>query len=241
MSGGIVGSTNLTAGGLLTNHEAYTGFLVSRATSQGRQWFSELIATEQLARNSDTLTDGLLTQYAKLREKSTAVKETREPLPTRYAPRSELDAPLLRALRTARCFWTQTLKIVQNLGQGRPGNQVDLKKGARVFFSSTVPLSATVNTPLGFVRTIAPNGVEEDHAMRYGDNGMDKINLPLPGGGNPASYDQSYLMWMRIEGNKFRLTVRKDGSAWRKASDVEGTRFDYSGGSREWGFFGAKG
>jgi hypothetical protein len=146
---------------------------------------------------------------------------------------------MLRALRTARCLWTETLQIVQNLGRGNPGNQVDLKKGARVFFNSNVPLNAPLNTPLGTVQIIAPNGREDTNAMRYGNNGMDKINLPLPGRGNPEQYDNSYLMWTRMPGNRFRLSVRNDGARWRNASDAEGTRFNYAGGQREWGFFGA--
>ena len=193
---------------------------------------------EGIALAGTPTTDEVIEKYRKLRPSFSRRPEDFEPVVVEYIPSSDLDAAHVRALRTARYFWTDTLKIVENLGPGNPGNQVDLKKGVRAFFGSTVPIGAPVNTALGVVQTVV-SGSPEPCAMRYGHNGMDKVNLPIPGGGNPAHYDYSCLLWERLPKGVFRLEVHPTGAQWKKASEGEKTRFRYTGNKREWGFFSA--
>jgi HKD family nuclease len=238
--GGIVGSGNLTGAGLRDNFESYTQFLVSTGQAQGRAWQGQLTFLEETLEAEDVLTADLLARYRRLRPRTTWRPPPTERLEAPYSPREPLDASTMRALRTARFFWTQTLRIVANRGPRRAGNQVDLKKGARSFFSSRVPMERPLNTPLGTVPTIAADGAPpETCSMRYGNNGMDKVNLPIPGGQNPARYDHAYLLWERRAGGVFRLRVNPRGRAWREASRRERTMFSYAGGQRDWGFFDA--
>ncbi len=234
---GIAGSVNLTGAALTSNFEAYARFRVGSGTAPGRRWIRELTLAEKLARSQPEASELLLTEYEKLRPKVLASSAVRaEPTPGKYAPDEELQPAHLRALRAARCLWTQTLRIVENLGAGNPGNQVDLKRGARAFFRSGVPLNAPVNTPLGAIDVITAAGRERCN-LRYGNNGMDKANLPIPGGANPAEYAHCFILWERTTGGSFRLHVRRDGKTWVRASRDEGTLFEYAGGRRSWGVF----
>lgn len=237
VAGGIVGSANLTAAALTSNVESYARFCVSAASADGRRWIGQLATVENLARSQARATERLISEYEELRPRVPAAEADRvEPTPASPRPRADLEAFHRRALRAARCLWTQTLKIVENRGAGIPGNQVDLKRGARVFFGSKVPLTVPTNTPLGSIDVIAVSGREECN-LRYGDNGMDKVNLPVPGGAKRPRYDYAYVLWERMPDGTFKLHVRGDGKAWVKASQAEGTLFKYAGGRRVWGFF----
>jgi len=234
---GITGSVNLTGAGLTSNVEAYTRFRTSRETASGRRWIQDLAVAENLARSQPRATEPLISEYEKLRRRVPALDILRaEPTPGKYDPSHELQAPHLRALQAARCLWTQTLRIVENRGVGHAGNQVDLKRGARVFFGSRVPLQAPINTPLGTIDVVTGSGHEQCN-LRYGNNGMDKVNLPIPGGANPPKYDYSFILWERIAGGSFKLHVRPDGKAWVRASLEEAALLTYAGGRRSWGFF----
>lgn len=236
--GGVVGSANLTAAGLTTNTEAFLRFAISRGAPGGIAWIQSLAALEASAKREVRLSDALLDRYRRMRPRRMLPPLDTERVPTPYRPNRDLDASHVRALRTARCLWTETLAIVPNLGRGRPGNQVDLKKGVRAFFNSRVPMrpGRPVDTALATVRTVI-GGATTNCAMRVGDNGMDKINLPRPGGDHPARYDHRYLFWERLPDGRFRLEVRPNGTAWRCASRNEGSYFHYSGSPRTWGYF----
>ena len=237
--GGILGSVNLTGSGLTSNMESYSSFYVSSASASGRRWIDQLAVLETLALAQPKASETLLNNYERLRPSAPPVRTEIEAVPRSYSSRGEIHPVHFRALRTTRCLWTETRKIVENLGPGKPGNQIDLKRGVRVFFGSTVPVDAPLNTPLGTVKTMSGSGIETCN-MRYGDNGMDKLNLPLPGNGNPPKYDFAFILWERIAGGLFKLHFLKDGKPWIRTSKREGTIFKYSGGWRSWGFFNAE-
>ena len=225
----LVGSTNLSASGLNTNLEAYAYLWISRADSEN---FERLAQVEALASRQTLASDSLLARYEAIRPTQPAERAT----PRRYSILRVLEPRHFRAIQTAKCLWTQTFKIVPNLGPDRPGNQVDLTRGARAFFGSTVPLNAPVNTPLGTIVVNAGAGREEC-GMRFGHNGMDKVNLPHPGGRNPDAYDNTYLLWEKLDDGTFRLHVREEPGRWRDRAGREGLLFTYGNSPREWGCF----
>lgn len=235
-SSGLIGSVNLTFSALTGNVESFVSFASSRNSQPGTDWIESLVRLQKdLLRDSEALSGPLLKAYRGIRPKRPSPASDYESVPAQ-SPRSDLDPSTIRAVRSARYLWTQTLKIVENLGHGNPGNQVDLKKGARVFFGSKTPLHAPPNTALGSITTVYA-GTGQPCALRHGDNGMDKVNLPIPGGENPPRYDYSFLLWKRISPGVFELNVDSTGVAWRKASERAGSIFKYAGGKREWGFF----
>ena len=152
---GIVGSANLTGSGLTANIETFAAFDVSYVDEVGANWIAELRKLELIAAGMPKATEQILKQYALIRRRQPAfARGVAEPPPGVVGPREELPSELLRALRSARFFWTQTLNIIPNRGRGRAGNQVDLKKGARAFFGSRVPLSEPINTPLADIEIV---------------------------------------------------------------------------------------
>ncbi|MCD0459557.1 phospholipase D family protein [Roseiconus lacunae] len=141
------------------------------------------------------------------------------------------------AWATARCFWTQTFKIVENLGGGRPGNQVDCVRGARVFFGFSAR-NVPKNTVLGDIEMRYVGKGQVTTSVRYGNNSMDKVNLPIPDTDGPPEYAQRWLHFERKE-DHFELTVVDSAGAedWRNRSKEQGMYYKTKGGGREFGFY----
>lgn len=140
------------------------------------------------------------------------------------------------AWATARCFWTQTFKIVENLGPGKPGNQVDCSRGARVFFGFSAR-DVPKNTGLGEINIRFKGKRIVQTTVRYGNNSMDKVNLPIPDTDGPPDYAHSSLHFEKKDGH-FELTLDDadclDG--WREKSRNQGMYYKTRGG-REFGFY----
>jgi hypothetical protein len=82
---------------------------------------------------------------------------------------------------------------------------------------------------------------EYPNTLRFGNNSMDKLNLPAPGTEGPASYDDTTLLFTRIPdagGASYQLTVGTAAqiATWRRASERRGTDYAMQGG-RRWGVF----
>lgn len=94
-------------------------------------------------------------------------------------------AELQEALQSADALWVQTAKLYANLGSG-VGNQLDTPRGTRDFFGfdgDPVP----PKTFFGYVQLQVPGHAPESRSVRFGNNGMDKINLPRPGLNGPTT------------------------------------------------------
>lgn len=137
----------------------------------------------------------------------------------------------------ARCFWIQTYKLAENLGKGKPGNQVDCRRGTRVYFGFSAT-DVPKNTVLGKI-PVRYTGKELVHlAIRFGNNGMDKLNLPIPGTDGPPTYDNKWLHFKRQDGY-FEL-IASDGEHvddWREKSEEQGMNYTFEGSRREYGFY----
>ena len=91
-------------------------------------------------------------------------------------------------------------------------------------FSAFPAADVATDTVLGQVRIGCPDYDEQECSVRYGNNQMDKVNLPVPGKEGPDSYDNSILIFERVPGrrrqglSRFRLTVSDEaGVAGRRA------------------------
>lgn len=149
------------------------------------------------------------------------------------------DPERVRQLRAATHLWIEAGTLSRNRGPDRPGNQLDMSAMSRVFFDFSAR-AVPRNTVLGPVRMCFA-GVMFEENMRFGDNHMDKLNLPVPGGGGPDTYDARTLLFMRKlddEGFYFELVVGDDGPTadWIATSEAAGTRYEMRSG-RRWGVF----
>lgn len=236
---GVVGSANLSYHALSKNVEVCVRFSGSEDSGPGRRWMTFVHACDAVAHQQPILTEELLAEYKRLRPQATIPR--REPIPgKRTAAARQLGAALQRALRAASCFWTDGGKLSRNLGPTVPGNQVDLKLGSRAFFGSKVPMSTGFGprnqNHLATVTTRVEDLPAVDRVLRLGHNQMEKLALPGPGGGYPASYDNQCLLWERLPDGSFRLHLHRDGRRWKAKSRRQRSIFKYRS-RRQWGFF----
>jgi HKD family nuclease len=148
----------------------------------------------------------------------------------------------LNLLRSFDNLWINTGSMYSNLGNNISGNQLDMKRYTRVFFGFPAEI-LTPNSSIGSI-TIEYNGHPHlDKHLRFGDNTMDKLYLPLPGNGAPDDYRSKILVFsrkvstsglvfnMKCEGESSRTSYR------RKSLRVKGL-FKFGGSSeREFGVF----
>jgi hypothetical protein len=139
-------------------------------------------------------------------------------------------------LATASHLWVNAGYVVKNRGRDRPGNQIDLVRGTRTFFGLN-GRKVPKNTMLGEVRIKFGSHLSTTN-MRFANNLMDRLNLPIPEEAGPASYDDEWLLFARRPDGSFELTVldAQGLRAARRKSRDDDTIFKMRGG-REYGVY----
>lgn len=216
----IVGSANLTASALSTGAEVVTKQVWTGAPSP-QEWNHMLRAKpvqdwfEDTWETADPLSD-VLDEY---RSRYRSLPKPRQPLEDRTpATRRYLASPdkhvisgtLPVQLAVAKSLWVDGTSIIRNRGD-RPGNQLNTPQGTRVFFgfgSENVPR----NTTLGQVNIRVGSYPSVKRSVRYADNGMDIIGLPIPEQNGLDSYQDMFLVFSRnrdsnTDSGQFTLTV----------------------------------
>jgi len=237
-----MGSANMTVSGLRTGHEdlsvaIWTGGRLGRV----EQLLLDGMAAERrrlddVWRRASRLTPSLLTRYEALRPGRRFQTEDASGRARQVEQGLTLTFERAAQLQAARSLWVRIDYVVANLGAGRPGNQIDLARGSRVFFGFT-PEPVPRNSLFGAVEISIGTGSAVRN-MRFGNNQMDKLDLPLPGAPNPAAYNNRALRFDRTAPGKFRLRVGSPAEAaqWKARSDARGTTFTMNSG-RQWGVF----
>jgi hypothetical protein len=148
------------------------------------------------------------------------------------------DLPLSKvvAMSAASNFWIEVRYVVENRGRGRAGNQIDLQRGSRVFFGIS-PREVRRNTVIGNVPIRFGGEVVNCH-LRFGNNYMDKLNLPIPGAPGPVSYENTVLLFTRNSDQTFTLSLGTPVqiAEWKQKSNQQGTLYRMQSG-REYGVF----
>lgn len=177
------GSSNLTQSGLFFNNEQATSFILAPPISKQEKYFlvdlkKQKKIIERIFKSSSPLNKEFLNQYRSLWHPANLPKVERKSYSNALQPNPILDLPKAIALATADAFWVKvTNKVVPNLGKDKPGNQIDLQRGSRVFFGFGVG-EVPPNTVFGSV-PIRFEGVTSNYSVRFGNNYMDKMNLPV--------------------------------------------------------------
>lgn len=231
----VVGSGNLSRTGLCAGIEA--GTVVAdpsiSAFRQVRSWFDN---HWQAATPLSEIADRYEAQYR-------AADNRRHPTPTDddAAPvgtTRQLTPLQLRKLNVCKHLWIEAGNLHLNRGAGRPGNQLMLKRNTRVFFgfpARDLPKDST----LGDVAIDYGGTVRPDCSLRFSNNAMDVLTLPVPGSDGPAKYDQRTLCFEQVGLRSFRLTVGRprEVASWKRRSKAINGHFRMSSGGREWGVF----
>ncbi len=239
--GVFIGSANLTLSGLHTGAEHGIALLfvpplgrdqqtTFRQVRESLAWWDS--AWDQAA----AATESFVRKYTNIRPK--IPREDTAGTVTRFAAPGVLLEPF-EGLRWshAKCLWVQTHELYKNRGEGKPGNQLDLRRGTRVYFGFS-PAPVSPNTILGNVTMRYADKQPNARSVRFGDNHMDKVNLPIPGEDGPASYDNTYVHFERIGKRSFKVTLSTDNEQqiWRKTSVKQQMLYALAGG-REYGFY----
>jgi len=241
--GGIlVGSANMTMNGLCFGHEHASAFTwMKRRRVPKPTWTTLNASVQRLSELFDTCenpTRAFLRDYAARRPKRIRDRseDSSDEVTRISSPNSDLSLRENAHLATATSLWIDVDYVVQNRGRSRPGNQIDLQHGTRVFFgmsSDQVPK----NTFLGEI-TVVYRAERTSCHMRFGNNQMDKLNLPVPEDGGPPEYEGKTLLFKRTSSGEFQLSVRSRAvaSRWKSKSRNQGTLFEMRSG-REYGIF----
>lgn len=114
----------------------------------------------------------------------------------------------------------------------------------RVFFGGA-PVSVAQNTAVGRAIIEHPDvpALQVDAPIRFSDNSMDVITLPVPEGAWPPGYDNMTLMFEKVaRGTSLHYVLRvrttSGARAWRRSSATQGTTYAMQGGrGRRWGVY----
>ncbi|MEC5200387.1 HKD family nuclease [Arthrobacter sp. PL16] len=221
LSGLIVGSANLTVSALSTGAEVVTKQVWTDAPSTAGYWHLKrakpvLDWFEDTWKTADLLSD-VLDDY-RLRHRSLPkprqLREEKTRATRRYLASTathEIDGDLPVQLAAAKALWVNASSIIRNRGQGSPGSQLNTPRGTRVFFGLDSKKFAK-NTTLGAVYIRIEGYPFVERTIRFSDNSMDIINLPIAEQHGLETYQGTFLLFTRdpcaTDGRgQFTLTV----------------------------------
>jgi hypothetical protein len=233
----LVGSANLTCNGLCFGHEhALSAQAVGAALPPSLS--AGLGSLEKVVTDATVIDEAFIDRYAAIRPPKPTLPEEFE---DERADHILQDKPVIAAtmsasLAAAAHFWIDIEYVVDNRGKHEEGNQIDMQRGSRVFFGfgdKTLPK----NSHVGNVRILYGTH-SASRNLRFGNNSMDKLDLPIPSVEGPPSYSGHTLLFTRESPTSFRLTVgtATDISNWKAKSRAAGTLFTMRSG-REFGVF----
>ncbi len=225
--GVFIGSANLTGSGLTNGYECgvmerWTAPLTRSDRRAMHDVLRNLTLLEGLWHAADPL-DEILPTYRRIWSQSPPPAKIvdEEPIPDTGS-----DGDILRPdlLARAQGLWAEVEELYKNRGRYEAGNQLDLPRGARVFFGFP-PDAVPRNTIFGNVVITCEGYDPVVRSMRFGNNMMDKINLPVPGKAGPKTYDHSFLLFERNGIDALgrpvfglRLGKASDVKKWKKAA-----------------------
>lgn len=236
-TGILVGSANLTCNGLCFGHEhALVAHLANgpfaASLTAGIDELSDVVAS------ATRIDEEFVARYEAIRPPSPRLREDFEDRRSQRILQQHAVIPSdeAAALASANNLWVEIAFVVANRGRGKEGNQIDLKKGTRVFFGfGDRPLPR--NSSIGTVR-IRYGEFSANRNLRFGNNQMDKLDLPIPGQEGPPTYRDQTLLFTREPDGSFRMTLgtSEEIANWKRRSQTRETSFQMRGG-REYGVF----
>lgn len=242
----VVGSANLTASALSTSAEVVTKQVwLEQSQSNGHtgreqalvSWFDD--AWDGADRLEDVLDEyrerrRRMPRRPKLREERTSATR----MYVANAAKNVVVGSLAVQLASAKALWIDASSMIHNRSD-RPGSQINTQRGTRVFFgfpAETVPRDTT----LGRVLIRIPGYDHVPRTIRFSNNGMDIVNLPIPDRHGLETYEGRHLIFERESPSpggesRFRLTVTDaSGVAAAKSSAANSIELSMRSG-REYG------
>lgn len=216
----VVGSSNLTASALSTGAEVVTKQIWSSPGAPGSwqhlllakpllEWFNDTWETADLL---EDVLDEYRSQYRAL-PKPQRLREDKTPTTRRYLASSDghvISGTLPVQLAAARSLWVDGASIIRNR-EPRAGNQLNTPRGTRVFFGFGSENVAR-DTTLGRVEIRVAGHPYVERSIRFANNSMDIIGLPIPEQYGLDGYQDTILVFTRDTPSgtgqgRFTLTV----------------------------------
>ena len=232
----LVGSGNLSRTGLRSGVEA--GVSISSSTQAAvrgvRNWFSD---HWRAATPFEEIQEQYDQRYGSIENRQHPPVSEEDTVPESAGKRGQLRPEELRKLRVCRNLWISAGNLHRNLGPGRAGNQLMLKRNSRVFFgfpARDLPKDSAV----GSVAIRFGGASRRGCSLRFSNNSMDVLTLPVPGTEGPQAYDQRVLHFEEIGVREFLLTIgaADDVRNWKRRSESIGGEFQMQSG-RQWGVY----
>lgn len=246
-AGLLVGSANLSRNGLTTGHEANVTLVgtwkpvsdVSRQIAEASSWFAQLWSQATPFRNIEAQYRAQFDSKSNLEAPAPTEDDTAPS--TLVGGRHSFSSEDLVKLRVCRNLWIEAGNLHKNRGPGLPGNQLMLRRLSRVFFGFYAD-DVHTDTFIGYVPIQYGTTTSTNRTLRFSNNSMDVLELPIPGKGSPDAYDQETLCFERtVRGPSrvFNLTIGSplDTRRWQRASDAIGGSFSMAGSGRKFGVF----
>jgi hypothetical protein len=179
----IVGSGNLSASGLRSGIEA--GCVIDYSAVD-KEHAGALIATLEGLWEAATPLEAIIDDYEVQYE---AIVQ-----PKIFVPKGN-------ALPVgAEVFWIDVGYVTKNRGADKPGNQFDLPRGSHVHLGVQKVNNPVLNSVLAELNIRTPAGTVVGRPLRYGNNAMEKLTLPIPEENGYECYDGKILTFQVKEG-----------------------------------------
>lgn len=196
----IIGSGNLSASGLSSGIEA--GCLID---------YSQV---DQECRNT------LLSNLERIWDSSAPLEKVIDEYERKYVVVSKPKVSSMSDssdMEATRLFWIDVGYVTKNRGANKPGNQFDLPKGSHTYLGLPEVPNPVLNSQLGELTIQTPSGDAIKRSLRYGNNAMEKLTLPIPERYGYQCYDGKILTF-RVDGSEVRLETFEHDDFFRAYS-----------------------
>ena len=231
-SGAVVGSGNLSRTGLQHGVEAAAAVRGGSAINDMRLWFRSQWRSATPFKAIEEHYRGEYESAANCRHPQALEDDA---APESASRRGQLKPHELRKLRVCRRLWIEAGNVTRNRGPNRPGNQLMMKRNARVFFgfaAKDLPRDSAVGEV-----TIEWSGQRHvGRSLRFSNNSMDVLTLPVPDEGE--SYDRQTLHFEQVGVRAFKLQIGSNAEVrrWKRRSQAIDGVLPMKGG-RQWGVY----
>lgn len=244
--GCLIGSANLSRNGLSYGHELDLWSCSAGATDEVVaalgdicHWFGKLWARSTPYQD---LRDAYRAKFEKHQRTAARATTDDDTVPDVIVRQRGLKPDDLVVLRSFDNLWIDTGSMYSNLGKGRSGNQLDLRRYTRVFFGFPAR-NLSRNSPIGSIVIVFDRTIHPNRHLRYGDNQMDKLDLPVSADSSVDYRNQTVLFTREIGPRgrvRFLMQLGDAGerARWRAKSRRLSALFKFAGSSdREFGVF----
>ena len=232
----VVGSGNLSYTGLRRGIEAAAAVSDSKTgpIKDMRSWFS---SQWRKATQFAAIEDRYRKEHDSRENRQRPPASEEDTVPESASRSGQLRPGDLRKIRVCRRLWIEAGNVTRNRGPDRPGNQLMMQRNSRVFFGFPAA-DLERDSSIGNVAIRFDEYLRPDCSLRFSNNSMDVLTLPVPGQEGPEAYDRKTLHFEQTGVREFKLTIGRPAEVkkWRQRSaSIEGEFRMKS--DRRWGVY----